>query len=71
MQIDERLRIDEHAHIVKLEDAVAFARLRVEADVVAQPGTAAALHAQAQAALLGRNAFLRHRAANLRARLSR
>ena len=50
---------------VELEDAVALARLRVEADVVAQPRTSAALHTQAQSALLGRDAFLGHRAANL------
>src|SRR5580700_5500710 len=33
VQIDERLRIDKNAHIPVLKDAVAFARLRVEADV--------------------------------------
>ena len=35
-----------------------LARLRVEADVVAQARTSAALHAQAQPALFGRDAFL-------------
>src|SRR5580693_5803627 len=64
MQVDKRLRIDEHAYVTELEDAIAFARLRIEADVVAQAGTAATLHAQAQPALLGRDAFLGHRAAH-------
>src|SRR5271157_1972319 len=58
VQVDERLGIDENAYIAVLEDAVAFAGLGVEADVIAQTRTAAALHAQAQSALLGRNAFL-------------
>ena len=71
MQVDERLRIDEHAHIAELEDAVALARLRVEADVVAQARASAALHAQAQSALLGRNAFLDHGRADLGQRLLR
>jgi len=57
MQVDERFGIDEHAHVTELEDAVAFPRLRVEANVVAQPGTSAALHAEAQPALLRRDAL--------------
>src|SRR5580704_3898013 len=36
VQVDERLRIDKNADVVELKDAVAFARLRVETDVVAQ-----------------------------------
>ncbi len=35
IQLDERLRVHEHAHIVELENTVPFAGLRVEADVVA------------------------------------
>src|SRR5271155_1990505 len=35
VQVDKRLGIDKNAHIAILEDAVAFARLRVEADVIA------------------------------------
>ena len=57
VQVDERFRIDEDSHIAKLEDAVTLARLRVEANVVAQPGASAALHAKTQSALLGRDAF--------------
>src|ERR1700752_1447372 len=65
VQINERLRVDEHAHVVELKDAIAFARLRVETDVIAETRTATTLHAKAQSALLGRNAFLGHRAAYL------
>src|SRR6185312_15821022 len=50
VQVDERLRIDEHTHPAELVNAVAFARLRVEANVVGQPGATAALHAQSQPA---------------------
>ena len=64
VQIDERLGVDENPHIGEQEDAVAFARLCVEADVIAQTRTAAALDAEAQAALLGRNAFLGHGSAD-------
>src|SRR5579864_1880562 len=53
VQVDERLGIDKDSHITELEDAVALARLRIETDVVAQAGTSSALHAEAQAALLG------------------
>src|SRR5450755_1723960 len=53
VQIDERLRVDEDAHVTVLKYAVALARLRIEADVVAEPGAAAPLNAQAKAALLG------------------
>ncbi len=58
MQVDERFRIHEHAHISELEYPVALARLRVEADVVAQSGASSALHSQPQSALLGRDALL-------------
>src|ERR1700722_10192893 len=57
MQVDERFWIDEHAHVAELKDADAFPRLRVETNVIAQAGTAAALHPEAQPALLGRNAL--------------
>jgi len=53
VQIDKRLRIDEHPHIAKLEDAIAFAWLRVETNVIAQTGTAAALYAKAQSTCSG------------------
>src|SRR5947209_13481179 len=46
MQVDERLRIHEHAYALELIHAVAFARLRIEPNVVAQPRASAALHAQ-------------------------
>src|SRR5579863_1188277 len=69
VQVDERFRIDKDADIAELKNAVAFARLRIEADVIAQAGTSAALHTKAQAALLGRNAFLGHRDADFRDRL--
>src|SRR5205823_12256592 len=36
VQVDERLGIHKDAHVGKLENAVAFARMRVEADVVGQ-----------------------------------
>ena len=58
MQVDERFRIDEHAHVAELKNAVALPRLRVEPNVIAQPGTSAALHAEAQSALLRRDALL-------------
>src|SRR5262249_28442957 len=48
---------------------VALARLRVEADVIAQAGTSAALHPETQAALLGRNALFGHGATDFRDRL--
>ena len=51
VQVDKRLRVDEHANIAVLEDAVAIPRLSIEADVITQAGTAAALHTQAQSAL--------------------
>jgi len=60
MQVDERFRIDKDPHIVELEDAIPLAGLRVEANVVAQARTPASLYAEAQAALLGRDAFLGH-----------
>ena len=65
VQIDERLRVHEHAHVAELEDAVTIAGLRIEADVVAQARTSSALYAQAQAALLRRHAFLGHGDAHL------
>src|SRR5258705_6917210 len=69
MQIDERLRIHEYANIGKLEDAIPLTRLRVKANVVAQARTAAALHTKTKTALHRRNAFFRHRAADLCNRL--
>src|SRR5581483_6502154 len=69
VQVDERLRVDEYADVGELKNPVAFPWLRIEPDVVTQPGTPAALHAQAQPALLGRDAFLHHRAADLSDRL--
>src|SRR5262249_31921313 len=71
MQINERLRIHKHSNVIELKDSVTFARLSVETNVVAQARATAALHAKAQAALLGRNAFLGHGAAHLREGLVR
>src|SRR5581483_2858122 len=36
VQVDEGLRINKYAHVAELKNAIAFARLRVEANVVAQ-----------------------------------
>src|SRR5215470_1150887 len=71
VQVDEGFRVDKHTHVVKVKDAIALPRLRIEADVVAQARTTAALHTQAQTAFGRRNAFLRHRAANFGDRLLR
>src|SRR5215469_10536203 len=60
VQVDERLRINKDPHVAELKDAVAFARLRVETDVIAQPRAATTLHPKAQSPLLRRNAFLSH-----------
>ncbi len=64
MQVDERFGIDEDADFAVVENTVALTGLRVEADIVAQPGTPAALHAEAHAALFGRDAFFGERDAN-------
>src|ERR1022692_4279231 len=61
VQVDERLRIDKDANIFELKDAIAFARLRVETDVVTQSRTTTTLHTQTQSALGWRDVFLRHR----------
>src|SRR5208283_4253476 len=71
VQVNERLRIDEDANVFELKNAIAFARLRVEADVVAQPRTATTLHTQAQPALGRGNIFLRHRRPDASYRLLR
>src|SRR6185437_11707585 len=57
--------------IAKDEDAIAFARLGVEADVVAQAGAAAAGDAEAQAAGLRRDTLLGHGHANALERILR
>src|ERR1700752_302223 len=54
-EIDEGLGINEHADIFEVEDAVALARLRVEADVVRKAGAASSLDAETQAAFGGRD----------------
>src|SRR5215472_13759377 len=64
MQVDERFRIDEYSHVVELKNAIAFTRMRIEADVVAEPRTSAALHAQSQAAFRRRNVLFGHGGAN-------
>src|ERR1039457_6790374 len=64
VQIEKRLGIDEHTHAVELIDAVALAWPRIELDGIRKSRAAAAHHAQPQAALFGRNAFLGHRSAN-------
>src|SRR5215472_3036266 len=69
VQVNERLRIHEHAHISELKDAVTLAGLRVESDVIAQSRTAAPLHAQTKTAFGWRDAFLGHRRADLGDRL--
>jgi hypothetical protein len=60
VQLEERLLIDEDADVVELVDTIAFAWLRVKANVVGESGAAAALDAETQAALLRRNILLRH-----------
>lgn len=69
VQINERFWINKDADIPKLKNAVALARLRIEANVIAQARAAATLHAQTQSALLGRNTLLGHSRTNLRDRL--
>jgi len=60
VEVDEGLGVDEDADVFEVEDAVALARLRVEANVVGETGAAAALNAEAQAAFSGRDALLGH-----------
>src|SRR5450759_3201547 len=45
VQVNEGLGIDKDANVFKLKHAIAFARLRVETDVVTQPRTTTTLHA--------------------------
>src|SRR5664280_3670320 len=71
VQVNEGLRIDKDANVFKLKDAIAFARLRVETDVVTQSRTTTTLHTQTQSALGWRDVFLRHRQANAGQRLVR
>src|SRR5271166_5954263 len=71
MQVDERLRVHEDAHIVILKDAIPFARLGIEPDDVGEAGTASALNAEAQTALVGCDSFFRQRRANVLQRLGR
>src|SRR5271157_494429 len=71
VQINERLRIDEDANVVELKDTIAFARLRVETDVVTQSRTTTTLHSQAKAALGGRDMFFRQGRTNASDRLLR
>src|SRR5207248_5081217 len=52
VQIDERFRVHEKSDVPELKNAVTFARLRVEPNVVAQARASAALNTHAQAALL-------------------
>src|SRR5208283_4606612 len=61
VQINERLRIDEDANVFELKNTIAFARLRVEADVVTQSGTATTLDTQAKPAFGRRDIFFRQR----------
>src|SRR5262245_14491670 len=65
MQVNERLWIDEDANAIELVNPIALPRLAVEADVIAEPGTAAALYSDAQSTLLRRHVLLRHGGANL------
>ena len=58
VQIQKALGIDEDARAMFLENFVAVAGLGVEAHGVGKTGAAAALHADAQAALFGRDAVL-------------
>src|SRR5947208_4340379 len=69
VQIDKRFRIYKDPNIAELKNAVTFARLRIEANVVTQTRASAALHAYAQPTLVRRHAFLGHRRANLANRL--
>src|SRR5215831_4720370 len=65
VQINERLGIDKHPYVAELKNPITFPRLRVEADVVAEARTTAALDAKTQTAQLGRNALFDHRATDL------
>src|ERR1700739_1506380 len=65
MEINERLRIHEYAHVCALEESIALAGLRVKTNVIPQTGTPAPLPAKAQASLFGRDAFFGHRATHL------
>src|SRR5438876_4598367 len=44
VQIDKRFRIYKDPNIAELKNAVTFARLRIEANVVTQTGASSALH---------------------------
>src|SRR5207253_11028829 len=57
-QVNERFGVNEHAHTAELENAIVLLSVRLEPDAVTQPRAAASLHAQAQPALMRRNAFL-------------
>ncbi len=58
IQIKKTLRVDEKPRAMLLENFVAVASLCVQAHGIGKAGAAAALHSNAQAALLGRDAFL-------------
>lgn len=60
VQVDEGLRVDKHADVLEVEDAVTVAGLGVETDIVGEPGAASALNAETQAAFGGRDALLGH-----------
>ena len=52
VEVDKRLGIDKDADIFKVVNTIAFSRLRVEANVIGETGTAAALNAQAESPLV-------------------
>src|SRR5580704_11857253 len=64
VQVDERLGIHKDADIFKVVDAIPFARLRVEPNVIGQTRTAAALNAKAEPPLLRGDSFFGHGYAN-------
>src|SRR5450756_1106619 len=73
-EIDEALGVDEDANglrgcVVEDEGAVALAGLGVETDVIAEAGATAALDAETQTALFGRDVLLGHGGANALERL--
>src|SRR6266581_1803378 len=57
VQVQKTLRVNEEARAKFLEDLVAVARLGIQLHGIGETGTAATLHANAQAADIGRHAF--------------
>jgi hypothetical protein len=64
MQIKKRLWVNEHAHAIKIIDAVSLARACIELNGVGKARAAAAHHAQPQATFFRRDALSGHGGAN-------